>query len=367
VFDLVRRLPAGEFRVIVGAPADGPFFERFQSLGIEVAPLPLNGLSPRTLAAVIRLVRERRIRAIHSHGKGAGLYGRLAGWWTGVPALHTFHGIHYGHYPPGFRRPYLWLERRLSRLSRAVIHVSESQARDAAGLHLADPGRTHVVVNGIDSKEVRGMAEGAPLSRAALGLSADAQVVGTVARFDRVKGLDVLLESVRRLAGRYPRLALVLVGGGEEERNLRRRVARAGLADRVRFTGELADVPRLFPALDLYVSSSRGEGLPLSLLEAMACALPVVATRVTGHVDVVLEGVTGLLAGPEDPEALAASVARLLDDPGLREKMGRAGRERVETHFSLERMAARLAGLYREAVSTSPEENSCRAAGPGRL
>ncbi len=351
MFDLTRRLPSQEFSVVVAAPADGPFFEGFKGLGVEVAGLSLNRLRPGTLAAVVRLVRERRIQVIHSHGKGAGLYGRLTGWWTGAPALHTFHGIHYAKYPLGLGPLYLWLERCLSRLSYAVIHVSESQAREAERLGLADPVRSRVVVNGIDVKEVRALAESAPLSREALGLLADAQVLGCVARFDQVKGLDVLVESVGRLAGRYPRLALVLVGSGEGERELRERVARAGLADRVRFTGPLADAPRLFPALDLYVSASRGEGLPLGLLEAMACGLPVVASRVTGHVDAVVDGVTGLLTRPGDPEELAASVARLLDAPELRRRMGQAGSERVEAHFTLDRMVAHLARLYRQAVA----------------
>lgn len=351
VFDLVRRLPSQEFSVVLGAPADGPFFERFRSLGIEVAELPLRRLRPGVLAAVVRLVRERGIRVIHSHGKGAGLYGRLAGWWTGVPALHTFHGIHYRKYPPGLGWAYLWLERRLLPLSHAVIHVSESQALEAGALGLADRTKSHVVINGIDAKEVREQAERAPLSREALGLPAGAQVVGTVARLDRVKGLDLLVESVRRLAGHYPALALVLVGGGEGEHELRERVREAGLAERVRFLGAMAEPPRLFPALDLYVSASRGEGLPLGLLEAMACGLPVVATRVTGHVDVVADGVTGVLVRPDDPEDLAAGVARLLDAPELRRRMGRAGNERVETRFGIEPMVARLAGLYRQAAA----------------
>lgn len=351
MFDLIQRLPSEEFRVVVAAPGDGPFSERFSGLGVEVAELPLNRLRPWTLAAVVRLVRDHRIQVIHSHGKGAGLYGRLAGWWTGVPAVHTFHGIHYRKYPLGLGQLYLWLERRLSQLTRFVVHVSESQAREAAGLRLADPARSRVVVNGVDVKEVRILAERAPLSREALGLSAEAQVLGCVARFDQVKGLDVLVESLRRLAGRYPRIALVLVGSGEGERALRERVARAGLAERVRFTGPLADAPQVFPALDLYVSASRGEGLPLGLLEAMACGLPVVATRVTGHVDAVVDGITGFLTRPGDPEELAAKVARLLDDPELGRRMGQAGREQVEAHFPLGRMVSELARLYRQAVA----------------
>lgn len=350
VFDLIRRLPAEEFGVIVAAPDDGPYFGRFRSLGVEVVRLPLDRLSPWTLARVVRLVRERGIRVIHSHGKGAGLYGRLAGWWNGVPAIHTFHGIHY-NYPLGLGRCYLRLERRLSGLSHAVIQVSESQAREAERLGLADPAKSHVVVNGIDAKEVRALAGGTPLSREELGLSAEAQVFGCVARFDRVKGLDLLVETLRRLAGRYPGLMLVLAGSGEGERGLRERVAKAGVFERVRFTGPLDHAPRLFPALDLYVSASRGEGLPLSVLEAMACGLPVVATRVTGHVDAVVDGITGFLASPDDPDELAARVACLLDDPELRRRMGQAGGKLVETRFPMEPMVGRLAHLYRQAAA----------------
>ncbi|MBI5629059.1 MAG: glycosyltransferase [Candidatus Rokubacteria bacterium] len=316
-----------------------------------MAPVPVNRLRPGTLALVIRLVRERRIRLIHSHGKGAGVYGRLAGWWAGVPAIHTFHGIHYGKYPLGLGRVYLWLERGLSWLSHVVIHVSESQAREAEALGLGNPARSVVVVNGIDAREIRALAGRAPLSREALGLPADAQVAGCVARFDQVKGLDILIASLRHLRERYPRLVLVLAGSGEEEPALHERVASAGLTERVRFTGPLADAPRLFPVLDLYVSASRGEGLPLGLLEAMACGLPVVATRVTGHVDVVVDGVTGYLTAPEDPEALARAVGRLLDDLELRRKMGGAGRERVEARFTLEAMVGRLGEIYRQAAA----------------
>ncbi len=351
VFDLIRRLPSREFSGVVAAPADGPFFERFRTLGIEVVELPLHRLSPRTLVAVVRLLRERRIQVIHSHGKGAGLYGRLAGWWTGTPALHTFHGIHFSHYSPGVAQLYLWLERRLSRLSYSVIHVSESQAREAEALGLADPARSRLVVNGIDGEEVRALAERAPLSREALGLSADAQVLGCVARFDRIKGLDLLVGAFCRLAAGYPGLALVLAGGGEREREIRKHVARAHVTDRVRFTGPLAEPSRLFPAVDIYVSASRYEGLGLGLLEAMACGLPVVATRVTGHVDVVVDGITGFLARPGDPEDLAATVSRLVDDPELRRAMGKAGRERVAAHFGLGPMVGQLARLYREAAS----------------
>src|SRR5262249_44158287 len=148
---------------------------------------------------------------VHSHGKGAGLYGRIAARLTGAAAIHTFHGIHHEGYP----RLYLDVERWLARRSAAIVHVSESQARDAAPLGLAPAGRCRVIVNGIDAARARALAEQAPLTRSALGLEADALVLGTVARFDPVKGLDVLLRAFARVLARVPAARLLLVGDGE--------------------------------------------------------------------------------------------------------------------------------------------------------
>jgi glycosyltransferase involved in cell wall biosynthesis len=345
VRDLIANLPRDEFAVTVAAPGGGPYADIFRALGTEFVDVPCDRLSIRTLSRVKRLVDEGGIRVVHSHGKGAGFYGRLAARAAGVPAIHTFHGIHYRGYPVGVRRAYLGLERWLAAMSHTMIHVSESQAREAEPLGLAPPSRTTVIVNGIDAGRIRALR---PLSRAELGLGPGALVVGTVARFDPVKGLDVLLDAFARLPA--PDLCLLIVGDGPESRRLRGRAARLGIERRVVFAGLVPEAARCLPVLDLYVSASRGEGLPLSLLEAMACGLAVVVTRVPGHVDAVEDGVTGLLAPVDDPVALASAMGKLLADPVQRATLGAAGWRRVEERFTVGRMAGELAALYRAAA-----------------
>jgi glycosyltransferase involved in cell wall biosynthesis len=218
-----------------------------------------------------------------------------------------------------------------------------------------------VVVNGIDVDEIQRAVDPRSVARQALGLSPTALALGCIARFDKRKGLPVILDAVQRLTTRYPEVALVLIGSGATENALRDGARQAGIAEKVRFAGPIVDAHRMLPALDLYVSASQGEGLPLTVLEAMASGLPVVATRVTGHVDVVVDGVTGFLTRPEDPADFAAAVARLLDDPEQRRKMGRAGQERVHVEFGADRMAAETAALFREALNdTSTSSRSPR-------
>lgn len=348
VWDLVRRLPREEFEIVVAGPRDGVFFGRFQGLGIETLELPVNRLGPPALIGTIRLLRERKIDLVHSHGKGAGLHGRLAARWVGIPAVHTFHGIHY-RYPPPLGALYLALERWLGRRSHTVINVSTSQEAEALRLGLVPPGRSVTIVNGIDVAELdASLARGVP-GREKLGLGRDDLVLGCVARFDPVKRLDVLVRAVARLAAREPRLRLVLVGGGGEEARIRRLVAEAGLGERVVFTGWLEEAARVYPALDLYVSASLKEGLPLSLVEAMGTRLPVVATDVPGHRDVVVDGETGVLVPLEDPEALATATLLLLADPERRRRLGEAGRARVLREFTLDATVRKTAEVYRRA------------------
>lgn len=346
VRDLVAGLAGPEFRFTIAGPAGGALLPALTAAGADFEPVAADRLSVGALRDTVRLARARRIQVIHSHGKGAGLYGRIAARLTGAAAIHTFHGIH----PAGYGRLYLRLERALARWSFAVVHVSESQAGEARALGLAPAGRTRVIVNGIDAALVRAVAERAPMSRAALGLRPDALVLATVARFDPVKRLEVLVRAVPLLVARVPEAQLLIVGDGPERDTLRALARTLAPGDGVVFAGAIPDAARVLPVVDLYVTASRREGLPLAVLEAMACGLPVLATAAPGHVDAVEPEVTGRLVPLDDAPGLAAAAALLLRDPALRARMGRAGRERVERHFSRARVLAEIADLYRAAV-----------------
>src|SRR5262249_55473924 len=163
----------------------------------------------------------------------AGVYGRLAARVARVPAVHTFHGIHYTDYRAGLGRAYLAVERRLARLTKAIVHVSESQAREAATLGLAPPSSSHVIINGTDAgRPPPPRRRGGP--RRALGLDSEALVLGTVARFDPVKALDALLRAFALAAAAEPTAHLVIIGDGSERSRLHALAGSLGIEDRVR-------------------------------------------------------------------------------------------------------------------------------------
>ncbi len=353
MFDLIRRLPSSEFSAVVAAPRDGIFFERFRDLGVTVVELPVRRLGLRHLLSTIHLIRTLGIQVVHTHGKGPGLYGRLASRWAGVPAVHTFHGIHYGGYSRLGQVLYLALERRLSRLSHTIINVSASQEAEGLSLRLFEPSQSVVVVNGIDFEELDRTLTSSPVRRESLGLTADDLVLGSVSRFDPIKRVQTLLQAFQLLVPRIPRLTLLLVGGGGEEERIRCLVAEMGLGKRVIFTGFLENPVRIYPVLDLYVATSLKEGLPLSLVEAMGAGLAVVATNVPGHRDVVVHGETGLLVPPEEPVVLAEAISSLLSDPQQRRRMGEAGRHRALKEFSIQAMVEGTAEVYRRARASA--------------
>jgi glycosyltransferase involved in cell wall biosynthesis len=350
VKELIGRLARAEFSVTVAGPAGGEYGRAFTESGARFVGIGTDQLGRRPFLDVLSLIRQEGIDIVHSHGKGAGLYGRLAARRAGIPAVHTFHGIHYADYPVGGGRAYVMLERGLARITKAIVHVSESQALEAAALGLASPGRSHVIVNGVDAGRIAAAAMSRAAARQTLQLEPDALVLGTVARFDPVKALDTLLRAFAVAAADRPAARLLIVGDGPEGPRLRALAATLGIEARLRLPGFVADASRLLPALDLYVSASRKEGLPLALLEAMACGLPVAATRVPGHVDVVEQGVTGLLVAPDDHGDLGRAMGDLMAEPAGRSAMGQAGRRRVEHRFSASRMAAETADLYRSVA-----------------
>ena len=351
VLDLVRHLPAEEFRVSVAGPPDSRFAVDLHTRGIELVGVAVDrlGAFPRTLRAVERLIRDVRADVVHTHGKGAGLYGRLAAWLAAVPAVHTFHGIHYESYSRVGQRGYLALERWLAGVTHTVINVSRTQDDEALRLGVAQPGRSAVIVNGIDVDE---LAARPVKAKDELELGAETQVLGCVARFDPIKRHDLLVRAVAGVAQRHPNVALLLAGEGPEKDRL------AGHANVRVVPGALGWTTNLYASCDLYVSASAKEGLPLALLEAMASGLAVVATNVPGHQDVVDDGTTGLLVPPDDETALSTAIASLLDDRQRRRQMGQAGRKRVLKEFTVQSMVAKTADVYRAAAAARPERGA---------
>jgi len=348
---LVRHLPPAEFDARVAGPWDGRFAEELRALRVELVAIAVDSLRafPLTLSRTRGLVRRTRADVVHTHGKGAGLYGRLAARLAGVPAVHTFHGIHYESYSGAGRRAYLALERRLAGLTHTVINVSPAQDAEAQALGLARPGRSRVVMNGIDVDELAARAPGA---RGALGLAADARVIGCVARFDPVKRHDVLVQALALIAPRRPRVSLLLAGDGPEKARIEG-LAAAIPGRPVVTCGATGWAINLFSSCDLYVTASVKEGLPMAPLEAMASGLAVIATDVPGHREVVEDGATGLLVPPDDAPALAVAIESLLDDPDRRRRMGEAGRARVLRDFTVAPMVTATADVYRAAASSA--------------
>jgi len=278
---------------------------------------------------------------VHSHGHGAGVLGRAAGWWAGARIL--VHHLHTADPTLGGR--HRRLEQLLARVTARVVCCSDAVARDA-GARLRIPAALLVVVpNGIDPPPEGDREEALRL----LGHPAP-PVLGCVGSLSPHKGQAVLLEALRLLPPGIPAGTLVLIGDGPQRADLERRAERSAAPWRVLFTGMRPDARRLLPALDLAVVPSLREGFGLAAAEAMDAGLPVVASRVGGLPEVVEAGQTGFLAEPGDPEDLARALARLLGLPDRGRAFGLRGRRKVETAFRAHLMARRVQGLYEEAL-----------------
>jgi glycosyltransferase involved in cell wall biosynthesis len=333
------------WRFVVAGPGGGPMAGQFRAAGVDMVMLPTDRLRPLTLLRLVRLIRAQGVRLVHSHGKGAGMYGRLAARLVGVPAVHTFHGLHYERYPGPVRAGYLALERRLSAMTRTVVNVSHAQELEGLGLGLFTRDQSRVVLNGVDVARLGAAALERRDARAALGLDLGAAVVGCAARFDEVKRLDVLV----RAAALSPGFTLALIGDGPEAAKLRRLAADLGVTRRLRLAGEVPEAAPLFPAFDVFASSARKEGLPLAVVEAMALGLAVVASDIPAHREVLGEPCDGLVTGTA--EAFAGRLTSVLDDAGLRARLGAENRTRARSEFDARDMLAGLEGVYEDALA----------------
>lgn len=329
--EFARHADRGRFDLCFVSLTDrGRLAEAIEAFGWPV--LAMNerpGLRPGIGVRLARLLRRERIDVIHTHDERPLIYGALAACLArGRRHVHTRHGQR-----AEITRGQRWLIKVASRGASEFVCVSDDAGRVAAE-HGVPAGKIRTVWNGIDVERFGycGPRRGGPAV--------------LVARLSPVKDVETLLRAAAWAASEQPNFRLEIAGDGPCRSALQRLSAELGLGERVTFLGEVGDVPALLERAGLLVLSSVSEGVSLTLLEGMARGLPVVATRVGGNPEVVADGVTGLLAPPRDPAALARAMLRVWRDPEAARRMGRAGRRRVEEHFDVRRMVTQYEALY---------------------
>lgn len=335
----------GEISVVEATRARGLRVELIPELQREISPL-------KDLVALRRLVgllRRERVQILHTHTSKAGFLGRLAARLARTPAVvHTPHGhVFYGYYGRALTLLFVWLERAAAPWADRIVVLTEREMEEHLERRIGRREQFVVIPSAVDLDAVRAQAPPRAEARRRLGFGpADLVAVG-VGRLVPVKGFDLLVRALPAVVQATPAARLLLVGDGPERARLEAEARALGVAGHVVLAGAHADVAPFLAAADLLVAPSRNEGLGKALVEAMALGLAVVATRVGGIPTVVADGETGRLIPPENPGALARAVNELLRDPGLRQRMGEAGRRRAE-RFSLATQGSRLLALYRE-------------------
>lgn len=306
-----------------------------------------SGLQPRLALQIAKLVRQEKIDIIHTHNPGPHLYGALAGVISRRPVVHSKHGRNY----PGNKRK-VWLNRIASALSRRIVAVSADARAVCMEIEKTPDHKVITILNGIDTNRYHPAAEKKAGLRESWAIPSGTLLIGIVARLSSEKNHALLLEACALLKQRRLTFELAIIGDGPLRPELERMSRDLDLSSFVHFLGARADVALLLPMLDVFALSSTTEGISLTLLEAMSCGLPVVATAVGGNPEVVIDGETGFVV-PLDATAMANTLQQFAtdeDNTNLGLRMGRAGRERVLAKFSLSRAAAEYDSLYREVL-----------------
>jgi glycosyltransferase involved in cell wall biosynthesis len=332
----------------------GPLWERAEQGGVKTVRLgrfretisPLDDLY--VLWQLVRLIRRERPAIVHTHSAKAGFLGRLAAWLCHTPVIiHTFHGLPFHDFMSRRRkRAYLLLDRLVLRMTDAFLAVAPRVAREAVEHRIAPPGGITVVPSAVELDQIPSAPHAA--IRRELGIGPDVPLIGTVGRLEYQKAPLDFVRMAARVAAVRPSSCFVMVGEGPLTAEAEAEARRLGVE--VRFTGFRTDASLVASAFDVFVISSLYEGLGRALTEAVASGRPVVATAVNGVPDLIVPGVTGLLARPGDPATIAECVLWLLDHPAEARRLGDTGSRWVRWMFDPARMCQLIDQTYSQLL-----------------
>ncbi len=349
--ELARRISMAGYDVTLGCLlAQGPLSQRLHGTAVQVVEFhPKGGIdSPAGLYQLLRLswfLRRGKFDVVHTHDLWSNLLGVPAARLAGVKAIVSSRRdlAHFDWYQ-GKRRTWL---RRIQNLSDIVL-ANATPIRDAL---IAEDGfapeKLRVIHNGIDIERFH---TGRDRDHLFPGVG-DGHLVALVGNMHTdVKGHPWLIASAPAVIRQFPSTRFVLAGDGERRPDFERQVAKLGLERNFLFLGRRADIPEILACCDSAVLPSRAEGLPNAVLEYMAAGLPVIVSRVGGNVELVEDGVTGLLVPPEDSAALSAALLKFLVDPDLAQRLAKNAQELVIRNFSFDRLVRDVDALYNELL-----------------
>ncbi|WP_347258387.1 glycosyltransferase [Methylocaldum sp.] len=316
-----------------------------QNPAVEIRPLPFRGDSDLGfIGRLRRLIRNEKPDVLHIHSRRGDLLAALAGRLENIPMIHS-------------RRvdnPPRWVDTRIKfPLFETIVTISEGirEVLIEAGVPAE---RVVCVPSAVDTERYRPECDKAWF-RSEFGLAEGETAIGMIAQLIGRKGHEVLFDALPVVLARHPQTRVLLFGQGPVEAELRTSARARGLDDTVIFAGYRTDMARVIPCLDLVVHPAWMEGLGVSLLEAAASGVPIVATRAGGIPEIVKDGINGRLIEPGDSASLASAIVELLDDPTRRRELGQAGRRLVLERFSVEAMVEGNYRIYRQVTETVAE------------
>jgi glycosyltransferase involved in cell wall biosynthesis len=358
----VRHHDRARFDVGLVAGAGGFLDSRARGIpdaDVALVPWLRHAIAPlHDALAIPRLARRLAgVDLVHTHSSKAGILGRAAARLAGVRAVvHTVHGWSFHAFQPSVeRRLYVALERAAAGVTDRLICVSSADRELGLRSRIGEASRYRIVRSGIDPSAFAPARGARERARQALGFAPGTVVVGTIANFKPQKAPLDFVETARLALARDPSLQFVFAGDGELRPEVERAIAQAGIGGSVRLLGWREDVADVLAALDVFLLTSLFEGLPRSLLQAIAAERPVVVTDTGGTAELVENGVSGFLVPPSHPAAAAAAVVALAGDPALRARFAASARGRLGDEFDVRRMVREVEAIYDELLTaTSP-------------
>lgn len=329
-------------------PEESPFYATLAEAGVPIARLPFKrgyarpGRDAQAFRRVVGILREHRFDLVHAHSAKAGVLARLATKVVPTPTVYSPHCF-------PFVGPWGWarrtfatgLERLLGPSTNAIVCVADQERRLALAERIAGDEQLHVVYNG-SAPCVEGLSPDEDLK----AFASEGRLAGCIAVLRPQKGVHVFVEAAPLVLSELPDARLAVIGNGELRQELEARAHDLALEGRLRFFDYAGPAARQLSLLDVFVLPSLWEAFPISVLEAMACGVPPVATDVGGTSEAIEDGVSGALCPPRDPAALAERIVTVLGDPERRAAMSEAGLRRHRELFGLERMVAQTAAVY---------------------